>query len=281
MRLILLLSFITVFGAHASSDLGEALVKGGDFYVGDVFGNQDYLSHANVKLASFYIMRTEVTYERYQKIHQWAVLHGYDFNAGCNGATYEDCLAPEKDGGKHPVTNIEWLDAVIFANALSEASGLTPVYWSEKGQPMRTNAKNNEIHVNEQANGYRLPTLSEWHVAARGGAPALNSGHYGDRYSGGNNEKKVAWYPDFNSHDFGTKMVGQLSPNALGLYDMSGNVSEWVYDSDKIDNIKMYYFCGGSYLSHATTLAGCDSHSSGFIMPDIGFRLARSNLNAQ
>ncbi|MEC5344291.1 SUMF1/EgtB/PvdO family nonheme iron enzyme [Brenneria populi] len=274
--IFLLLGVICAFDAYSSSDIREKPVKGGDFYVGDVFGDRDYRAHTNVTLTSFYIMQTEVTYAFYQKIYQWAVLNGYDFNNGCNGATYEDCLPPEKDGGKHPVTNIEWLDAVIFANALSESLHLTPVYRTEKNEPLRINAKNITIHVNEQANGYRLPTLSEWHVAARGGTPALDSGHYGDRYSGGNNEKKVAWYPDFNRHDFGTQRVGQLSPNALGLYDMSGNVSEWVYDSDEIDNIKMYYFCGGSYLSRATTLASCDSHSSGFIMPDIGFRLVRS-----
>lgn len=274
--LIILFSFCYPFNLHAQADILESLVKGGNYYVGNVFGKHDYSSHANVQLKSYFIMQTEVTYSFYQQVHAWATANGYSFNDGCNGATYEDCPPPERDDGKHPVTNIEWLDTLVFANALSEMSQLQPVYRLQNNQPLRINDKNIEFHVDERASGYRLPTLNEWQVAARGGETAMKLGNYGNRYSGNDEAKKVAWYPTFSGTNFGTNVVGRLSPNALGIYDMSGNVSEWVYDSDSFDKVKMYYFCGGSYFSQTTTLAACDSHSAGFIMPDIGFRLVRS-----
>lgn len=279
--LMLILTFSFSFGLYAQTNISESLVEGGVFYVGDVFGKQDYISHANVKLKSYFIMKKEVTYSLYQQVYTWANANAYNFNDGCNGAIYEDCLPPERDGGKHPVTNIEWLDTIIFANALSEMLQLEPVYLLQNNQPLRTNDKSIVFHVNETATGYRLPTLNEWQVAARGGKPALKSGTYGLRFSGSDDAKNVAWYPAFSSPDFGTNVTARLSPNALGLYDMSGNVSEWVYDSDNLNKVKMYYFCGGSYLFQSATLASCDSHSAGFIMPDIGFRLARGASSEQ
>ena len=72
---------------------------------------------------------------------------------------------------------------------------------------------------------FRLPTEAEWEYAARGGNRSQ-----GYKYSGSNNLNSVAWYRD-NSGET-THDVGQKSPNELGIYDMSGNVSEWCSDWD-------------------------------------------------
>lgn len=219
-------------------------------------------------------MRTEFTYRFYSDVYAWAVERGYAFGIGCNGAAYEDCRPADTDHGAYPVTSVEWSDAVIFANALSEKAGLRPVYLNNKGVPARDSSRY-EFTQDTRANGYRLPTAEEWQVAARGGQAGLENGSYGFRFAGSNNANAVAWFPDFNDLHFGTVRVKSLRPNALGLYDMSGNVSEWVDAFDTLSGMKMYYFCGGSFLLHTGNLTSCDTHSAGYALPDTGFRLVR------
>jgi formylglycine-generating enzyme required for sulfatase activity len=70
---------------------------------------------------------------------------------------------------------------------------------------------------------FRLPTEAEWEFAARGGNKSL-----GYRFTGGNDIDKVSW--GLNNAGFRRHEVGQKLPNELGLYDMTGNVSEWCAD---------------------------------------------------
>ncbi|ARA74648.1 spore coat protein CotH [Pectobacterium brasiliense] len=259
--------------------ISEVVVKGGNFYVGSVFGSEDYAAHANTSIASFAITKTEITYRQYHALQEWADTHGYELSGGCNGATFEDCLPPEQDNSLHPVTNVSWWDAVIFANVLSERQQLQPYYLTIDGKTLKRVPEDDNdklIRENPQASGYRLPTLAEWQVAARGGKKGLAQGTYGQRYAGSEQPDSVAHFPS-DSQSFGTVPVASKRPNALGLYDMSGNVSEWLNESYAVEGGKtMYYFCGGSYLERTHSLASCDLHTPGFFMPDIGFRLVRT-----
>lgn len=263
--------------ALASQYGDEVFIEGGRFYVGSVFGQHDYAAHTNVELADFMIMRSEVSYHLYADVHRWATSHGYSFGEGCNGATVEDCLPSDQDNGMHPVTHVEWSDAAIFANAFSEKRGLRPVYLNKDGQPARDSARY-DFRPDRQADGYRLPTMEEWQIAARGGKTGLKNGSYGYRYSGSEEAKDVAWFPGIESSNRGSIPIERLQPNAAGIYDMSGNVSEWVYAFDVISGINMYYFCGGSFLLPTTSLASCDTHSAGYALPDTGFRLVRTHF---
>lgn len=71
--------------------------------------------------------------------------------------------------------------------------------------------------------GGRLPTEAEWEYAAKGGKQTK-----GYKYSGSNNQTEVGWVKENSDSTF--HKVGLLAPNELGIFDMTGNVSEWVFD---------------------------------------------------
>jgi len=118
------------------------------------------------------------------------------------------------------------VDAVTFANKLSALEGLEACYDIHQVEVTRKMRKAGDDGVrvswpNERAcTGYRLPTEAEWEYAARAGQSTT--------YSGSNELGEVAWYKDNSGNK--THPVAQKRANSWGLYDMSGNVLEWVWD---------------------------------------------------
>lgn len=163
----------------------------------------------------------------------------------------------ESDLSNLPKTEITWYDAILFCNKLSEEAGLVPCY----------DINGEKVIWNKNANGYRLPTSTEWEVAAKGG---INN-----KYAGGNILEEVAWF-DNNSgnqlHEVGLKL-----PNQYGLYDMSGNASEWCWNSFADGDVNRMRR-GGSYAnpSFFCEIGDQDYSLPGTKYKDLGFRLCRN-----
>lgn len=184
---------------------------------------------------------------------------------------------PSKFNGEKnlPVEQVSWYDAVVFCNKLSAKCGLTPVYAvagetdvSEWGYvPNKGNQMYKYVTQDENANGYRLSAVEEWQYAAKGGQEF--------KYSGSYNSDEVGWYCDNSENK--THPVAQKKPNGYGLYDMSGNVGEWCWDSIPSDS-ECRYYCGGSWY-HNDDICVVDyknwagARNTCF---DLGFRIVRS-----
>ena len=147
-----------------------------------------------------------------------------------------------------PVESITWWQALEYCNKLSEKYGLEPVYDLSKSEQgiLMIKELGGEIVYPDVANfknteGFRLPTEVEWEWFARGGQIAIEQGTFDYTYSGNNNINEVAWFKENSGSQ--THDVGLKKPNQLGLYDCTGNVWEWCYDTtESIEVGKNYIY---------------------------------------
>jgi len=165
--------------------------------------------------------------------------------------------------GKYEITQAQW-DAVMGANPSQYRGATLPVEsvsWDEVQAFIRK--LNDMTGLN-----YRLPTESEWIYAAKGGK---YMGNY--QYAGSNNIDDVAWYNKKHVRKAGTYPVGNKRPNALGIYDMTGNVWEWCQDALK----KKHIVRGGSWNDDSKTCKLKNSRKTSDGRDDsIGFRIVLS-----
>lgn len=180
----------------------------------------------NLHIDSLYMCKYELTQQEYKRVMG---------NISDLQMTYE-VWEPEKKfiqkGDSLPV-NLLLREAIDYCNKRSEIEGYDGFY--------KINSDTVTIDLN--GNGYRLPHHMEWLFAARGGD---NTNGY--NYSGGNKLKEVAWYAGNSS--LRPHNVGQLKPNELGIYDMTGNVSEFNGTSGNFGYWHTPMFTNEAYFSY-------------------------------
>jgi formylglycine-generating enzyme len=238
------------------------LVEGGSYTMGTDQPVEVHEAPAHkVSVNSFYLAKNETTFE--------------DFDKYTSEVKKDSVPSGTWGRGKQAVFMVSWLDAVEYCNWLSAKEKLSKCYL----------IKGDNVTYLDTANGYRLPTEAEWEFAARGGNKSK-----GYLFAGSADINAVGWYKDNSGGK--AKPVALKAPNELGIFDMTGNVWEWVWDvydggyykTSPADNPKgpdagpYRVMRGGAWYNdadHAKVFSRQD-HYPTFRQNSVGFRVART-----
>jgi len=211
----------------------------------------------SLTVEAFFMDETEVTKAKWDEVYTWALTNGYSFaNAGLGKAP------------NHPVYSLSWYDCAKWSNARSEKEDRIPCYYTVSNTVYKVGVCN--PRCNYKTNGYRLPKVTEWMYAARGGLIGKRF-PWGDtiKHNNANYRSMSVWtydisrtrehHPKFAKGGFPyTSPVASFSANGYGLYDMAGNVFEWCDELRSFSDTKRR-ICGGDWNFGYASQARCDA----------------------
>ena len=173
-----------------------------------------------------------------------------------------------------PVSNVLWTEALEFCNALSKQEQKTPCY---------SNISSHGAEWSLDCDGYRLPTEAEWEYAAQSQENLM--------YSGSSEPLDVGWFREETQSSHPPR---QKKPNPWRLYDMSGNVSEWVFDAYSPYETRPFLYDvshihtpnrvsrGGSWSDYSidSPISNRSVDGNEWRFPWIGFRIVRTQQSS-